>query len=98
MILVDPKLLRNLGKTDLHGLLAPGAERAALRHIQHIDGRSLDGLKLFLRPGHAGNAVEQSLGIFVPRIVENLIRRAALADSAKGMLWSSPLVYSCLGL
>ena len=73
MVLVDLKLLRNLGKTDLHSRIASGTESAALGKIQHVDGCAEYGLKLLSHVGKAGDGAEKTLCVFVFGVVEDRI-------------------------
>ena len=69
---------RNLFDADLHRVLTAGAERAAPRHIQKVDGRTGNGNQLFTDSVHIGNGAQKALRIFVMRTIENIFRRTSL--------------------
>ena len=81
MLFVDPKLLRHLVQADLHGAVAPCAEGAALRHVQHVDGRAGDGDQLFLHVVDIGDGAKQAPRVLVLRVIKDLMGGAALADA-----------------
>ena len=82
MGLVDPDLFRNLRQADLHGVVASGAECAALRHVQKVDRSTRNGDQLLLHIADRRNGTEQTLGVLVAGIVENILCSSALADSS----------------
>ena len=68
MVFVDGQLLGLLLKTDLHCLVAARTERAALRQIEYVDGRTGDGDELFLHVVDIRDGAKQTLGILLSLI------------------------------
>ena len=73
----------HLAQTNLHAVLAAGRKGAAGRRIQQIHRGTLDGHKaLVLCSVQLGDGVDQTLGVLVTRLVEDLVGSAVLHNVA----------------
>ena len=82
MVVIDLHPLGTLPQADFHGPGAPGGKGTSGRHIQQVDGGAGDGLEPLAIAIQRGNGVEQSLGVFMLWVIENLVSGALLADGA----------------
>ena len=73
----------HLAQTDLHAVLAAGRKGATGRRIQQIHRGTLDGHKALVLCGvQLGDGVDQTLGVLVTRLVEDLVGGALLHNVA----------------
>src|SRR5699024_10394716 len=78
----DHQFGRLLTQADLHGEIAPRAERAALGQVQHVDRGAADRHKPLLHVGTRTDGAQQALGVFMRGAVEDVVGGAALAHTA----------------
>ena len=82
MRLAKIRLRRILSQADLHAVLTAGGECTSLRRIQKIHRITLDGDQLLmLRAVQTGDTLQKALGIFMLRMVEDLVTGTGLHDT-----------------
>ena len=82
MIVVDLHAFAPLPQTDLHRRVAARGKRTAGGHVEKVDRRAGDRLELLPGICRRRDRPHQAFGIFMARIIEDLVRRALLADRA----------------
>ena len=83
MIFIDGQFLGQVRQADLHGAVAAGGEGAARGHAGQVHRRTRNGNQPLVAAVQLGDGPQQTLGVFMLRIVEDLIHGAALADAAR---------------
>ena len=82
MRLAEIRSGRILSQADLHAVLTAGGEFTSFGRIQKIHRVTLDGDQLLmLRAVQTGDTLQQALGIFMLRMVEDLVTGTGLHDT-----------------
>ena len=77
VVFADLHIGRHLLEADLHGVLTPGGEGAALWRIEHVHRRSLDGDEPLMALGvHPGHGAQQPHGVGVRGVIEDIVHRS----------------------